>query len=99
MIPYTLNYTIEKLASTYSTGEQQIIRQLTGKSLDKREARQVWSKVQDHKWYVSERLGRDVGFRVAAVDFIENIYPSNISSGRSAGNKQQQSSQMPFMPL
>lgn len=74
MIPFTLDYTIEKSAEAFSDSEQKALKNLTGKSLNKKEARQIWAKVRDHKWYVSERLGRDVGFRVAAVDFIENIY-------------------------
>lgn len=76
MIPYKIDYTIEKITG-FSNTEQQMLKQLTGKTLDTTEARQIWSKVQDHKWYVSERLGRDVGFRVAAIDFVENFYPSN----------------------
>ena len=48
--------------------------------MSEKEAGKVWTKVQDHKWYVSERLGRDVGFRVAAVDFIENVYQAQTSS-------------------
>lgn len=29
--------------------------------------------IKDHKWYLSERLGRDVGFFVAALDYFLNI--------------------------
>lgn len=87
MIPYKLDYTIEKLTNTFSFDEQKVLKQLTGKSLNKKEARQVWSKVQDHKWYVSECLGRDVGFRVAAVDFIENIYQISVPTNKNIQNK------------
>jgi len=37
------------------------------------EARAKLPQTLKHKWYVSERLGRDVGLRVAAVDYFENV--------------------------
>lgn len=80
MLPYRLDYTIEKITKDTTNKEQEILKKLTGKSLSEKEAGKVWSGVQDHKWYVSERLGRDVGFRVAAVDFIENVYRAKTDS-------------------
>jgi hypothetical protein len=50
------------------------LRQLAGVELSASEARAVWPSVLEHKWYLGERLGRDVGLRVAAVDFFENVY-------------------------
>ena len=50
------------------------LRQLTGVELSASEAREVWPSVLEHKWYLGERLGRDVGLRVAAVDYFENIH-------------------------
>jgi transitional endoplasmic reticulum ATPase len=35
-------------------------------------AGELWVKILQHKWFLSERLGRDVGVKVACVDFIEN---------------------------
>ena len=37
------------------------------------EARAKLPQTLKHKWYVSERLGQDVGLRVAAVDYFENV--------------------------
>ena len=51
------------------------LRQLAGVELSAAEARAVWPSVLEHKWYLGERLGRDVGLRVAAVDFFENVHP------------------------
>ena len=31
--------------------------------------------IETHKWILSERLGRDVGLRVAALDYFENVHP------------------------
>ena len=37
------------------------------------EAEDLWRKILQHKWVLSEKLGRDVGIRVACLDFIENV--------------------------
>ena len=50
------------------------LRQLAGVEMSAAEARAVWPSVLEHKWYLGERLGRDVGLRVAAVDFFENVH-------------------------
>ena len=52
------------------------LRQLAGVELSASEARAVWPSVLEHKWYLGERLGRDVGLRVAAVDYFENVNPA-----------------------
>lgn len=49
------------------------LRKLAGVELSASEARAVWPSVLEHKWYLGERLGRDVGLRVAAVDYFENV--------------------------
>ncbi|HEV2764726.1 MAG TPA: DUF4032 domain-containing protein [Pyrinomonadaceae bacterium] len=46
---------------------------LAGVELSAREACEVLPRIESHKWYVSERLGRDVGLRVAALDYFENV--------------------------
>lgn len=56
--------------------EQHIIRTLTGRSLPAEVARSVWPWIIEHKWFLSEHLGRDVGLRVAAIDYLENIQPA-----------------------
>lgn len=33
----------------------------------------LWPKILQHKWLMSEKLGRDVGLRTACIDFVENI--------------------------
>lgn len=74
---YRLDYTIEKVLQDSPSREQKILLELAGESFPKAEAEILWEKIQDHKWYVSERLRRDIGFRVAAVDYIENFYEPN----------------------
>ncbi len=33
----------------------------------------MWPRILQHKWLMSEKLGRDVGLRVACIDFLENM--------------------------
>jgi len=54
-------------------GAQVMLRALTGVTLGIVEARSLWPRILEHKWFLSERLGRDVGLRVAAIDYLENI--------------------------
>ena len=83
-VPFKLDYVIERtLAET--TAEQQALKSLTGVQVSAAEARTAWPRILDHKWYMSERLGRDVGLRVAAIDYFENIHlPRAAKSKRSA---------------
>lgn len=53
---------------------QGLVEALTGNVLPRREAKVVLERIADHKWYLSEQLGRDVGMRVAAIDLVENFY-------------------------
>lgn len=73
-IPLKLDHVIERLtADRPGTGAERLGR-LAGVALSRREARRAWPHVLEHKWLLSERLGRDVGLRVAAVDYFENIH-------------------------
>ncbi len=54
---------------------RRVLRQLAGVKLSAAEAAAVWPQVLEHKWYLGERLGRDVGLRVAAADYFENVRP------------------------
>jgi hypothetical protein len=72
-IPFKLDYVIDKLAGD-DPQEWRTIKRLTGVKLPAAEARALWPRILEHKWYISERLGRDTGLRVAAIDYFENIY-------------------------
>jgi transitional endoplasmic reticulum ATPase len=71
-IPFKLDHIIERVLADDGS-EKQKIKQVAGVGLSSSEAREVWSQVLEHKWYMSERLGRDVGLKVAAVDYFENV--------------------------
>lgn len=53
----------------YST----IIRSLTGLVLPEEEARHEWDEIVQHKFFLSQKVGRDIGIHVAALDYLRNI--------------------------
>ena len=57
--------------------ERYIIRALTGVALSEAHARAVMPRIVEHKYFLSQRLGRDVGLKVAAVDYLENVEPAD----------------------
>ena len=74
-IPFKLDYVIERtLAEQAENRHGRALKALTGMKVSVAEARSLWPRILEHKWYTSERLGRDVGLRVAAIDYIENIH-------------------------
>ena len=72
-VQFKLDYVIERMLAGQPAGEQRLLNRLSGARLSAAEARALWPRVLEHKWYVSERLGRDVGLRVAAIDYLENV--------------------------
>ena len=70
----TVQLKLKQAAAPQRAEVQRMLYALTGVNLSAEEAWAVLPRIENHKWYVSERLGRDVGLRVAAVDFLENIY-------------------------
>jgi len=49
------------------------IFEMAGAKFEPEIASDLWEKILQHKWLLSEKLGRDVGFRTACIDFLENI--------------------------
>jgi diguanylate cyclase (GGDEF)-like protein len=56
-------------ASFYSN----LLFTLTHLKYPESQARDLWDKLLEHKWHLSERLGRNVGIAVAAADYFRNI--------------------------
>lgn len=83
MIFYTLDYVIEKTLKQNLSAEQLFLQNYTGEKFSKKDAEYLFGRISDHKWYVSERLKRDVGMNVAAVDYFENFYESRKDSKKS----------------
>jgi Domain of unknown function (DUF4032) len=82
---YRNDYSIAKVLENMPTREQKDLAEYTGKHFSQSEAKAIWERVVDHKWYVSEKLQRDIGLRVAAIDFVENFYESTFK--RNSDNK------------
>ena len=49
------------------------IFEMAGVKFEPETASDLLEKISQHKWLLSEKLGRDVGFRTACVDFLENM--------------------------
>ena len=49
------------------------ILEISGHKIDAGTAPDLWSKIMHHKWVLSEKIGRDIGIKVACIDFIENV--------------------------
>jgi hypothetical protein len=73
MIPFKLDHVIDRTLREGACEEQKALKELAGVRLAPEEARAEWPRVLEHKWFVSERLGRDVGLKVAALDYFENV--------------------------
>src|SRR5687767_11020208 len=78
MIFYQLDYVVDEIRKSEPSDEQRLLKTYIGSNYSKEEASFIWERVIDHKWYIGERLKRDVGLRVAAVDYIENFYDASI---------------------
>ena len=84
MIFYQLDYVVDEVLKNIPTEEQVLLKKYLNADFPKKEAKYLWERIVDHKWYVGERLKRDIGFRVAAVDYIENFYaPDSIFGSES----------------
>ncbi len=53
-----------------------IINLLTSLEMDEEEARGHYFRILENKYYLSEKMGRDIGIRVAALDYFQNIIKS-----------------------
>jgi transitional endoplasmic reticulum ATPase len=45
----------------------------SGRKFGSELAAELWMSILQHKWFLSEQLGRDVGIKVACLDYIENM--------------------------
>ena len=73
----TLKFFIVDSPKTKFSDEQVILQEFTGKHFSRDEAQRLLGKILNHKWNMSETLNRDVGLKVAAIDFMENFYQPN----------------------
>ncbi|HEX8138113.1 MAG TPA: DUF4032 domain-containing protein [Pyrinomonadaceae bacterium] len=84
-ITFKLDYLTEKAIQRKEAEARRTLREMAGVRLSAREAREVMPSIQNHKWYISERVGRDVGLRVAAIDYFDNIYKPRAAERAGSG--------------
>jgi SpoVK/Ycf46/Vps4 family AAA+-type ATPase len=46
---------------------------MSGTSFEPHIAADLWLRILNHKWLLSEKIGRDMGMRTACIDFLENM--------------------------
>ena len=72
--PEALRDAVQKILSEEGEGiYSDLLWRLTSLRLDEHEAKLRWKQVLEHKYLISQRLGRNVGVRVATHDFFVNI--------------------------
>ena len=49
------------------------IFEISGTKFEPDAAADLWPKILQHKWLMSEKLHRDVGLKTACIDFLENM--------------------------
>jgi SpoVK/Ycf46/Vps4 family AAA+-type ATPase len=64
------------------------IFELSNHKIDIDSAKDVWSQIMNHKWGLSEKIGRDVGIKVACIDYIENVVTADNPLHDEQGIKQ-----------
>jgi hypothetical protein len=70
-------HVVEELLKNQFSSEQIRLKNYTGKNFGKEEASYLWGRILDHKWLISEKLKRNVGFRVASIDYLDNFHNAN----------------------
>jgi len=93
---FKLDDIFEKVIWPQLTDAQRTLNALAGVNLSAPEARELLPHVGEHKWYLSERLGRDVGWRVAAIDYFENVRPHRTATSFRR-NREASPARLPMM--
>lgn len=63
----------QTISAVETTDYSAAIFDASGIKFDEAISADLWQKVMDHKWILSEKLGRDVGFRAACIDYLDNF--------------------------
>lgn len=96
--PLKLDYVIERVLAEPSRIERRTLKRLAGVRLSTSQAQTVWPRILEHKWYLSERLKRAGGMRVATVDYFERIeLPTGLRSFRLGGESEGLPPRLPMM--
>ena len=80
-------YTKDNLDPQYDQSEEYHIclAQCCGKKIDPLAAEALFPEIRKHKWLLSEKLNRDVGMKIATLDYLENEMPLEPADVESSG--------------
>lgn len=56
----------------------------SGRRFESEVACDIWLSILHHKWFLSEKIGRDVGIKVACIDYMENVDQFNSNEHETA---------------
>ncbi|MCX7941289.1 MAG: diguanylate cyclase [Endomicrobia bacterium] len=68
-----IKYKVRQLISLDRNFYSNLLYRLVSEEFEEEEAKKLWDEILLHKWDVSQKLGRNVGIRVATLDYLENI--------------------------
>jgi diguanylate cyclase (GGDEF)-like protein len=69
-----IQYIIDKIVKEKrGTFYSDILQSLTSERFPEPDAKRFWQEILAHKYGISEKLGRNVGIRVASLDYLENV--------------------------
>lgn len=71
--PETLQRIISGLSSSDDDLYVELLYHLTYRRFPREEAERIWRAITDHKKELAQLLGREVGFRVAALDYLFSV--------------------------
>jgi len=69
-VQYLINKAVEKKGKNFYSD---LLYNLTSERFPEDKARVLWQGILRHKYMVSEKLGRNIGIRVATLDYLENL--------------------------
>jgi len=71
--PKEIREKVEKLISLDNNFYSNLLYKLVSEEFSEETAKNLWFEILEHKYRVSEKLGRNIGIRVATLDYLENI--------------------------
>lgn len=71
--PEEIKSKVEKLISLDKDFYSNLVYNLVSEYFEEEKAKELWFEILRHKWEISQKLGRNVGIRVAILDYLENV--------------------------
>jgi len=71
--PEDIKQKVEKLVSLDKNFYSKLLKQFVSEDFEEEEAKKLWFEILSHKYKISQKLGRNVGLKVATLDYLENI--------------------------